>query len=334
MSSNDDYSDMPGLIPAMDTFDYSDMPGLVAINELVDYSDMPALSPAEDAFDYSDMPPLVYGSPYDKVPLHVTEFPFQSLSTELNYILQTMDPKLIEELVIHMFMIRDVQGRVGERRSFLYSMNMIAKEYPQLVASLLECIPAYGYWKDFFTVAMRNPYHHILSTALLVSYKQLLEDERQLAQGQPVSLFAKWVPKEGKSRSRFTKDLANYIYSGNDMTHSQKMAALRRRLVKLNAAANTVEILKCANRWSEIKPESVPKIALAKGLTAFMNEKISHFDYSVSLRYPDNLERMACRANFEQFMENRACKYPVAIHDTRYEPVRNKVREYFMAAAV
>jgi len=177
------------------------------------------------------------------------------------------------------------------------------------VIALLEYIPVYGYWGDVFWLAMNVPalYGPILS----FSTRQIKKDEIALVTGEPVSLFAKWVPKQGKKNEKFAQDLAKLLYPA--LTYSKRMALYRRRISRLNRAINTVEILQCANRWDEIEPSQVPQICLRKKIASFLNVKPGTMD----TRNTDNTKRETCTERFTEYLS------------TMYKaPTTNSYRDY------
>ena len=247
---------------------------------------------------------------------------FTDIEEEVNTIVANTTNDVIEELVVLMFKTRDIRG-TGERRLFHMMFSILYATYPHVLESTLGLVPKYGYWKDLFYIACTN--YRIAPSVMVISYKQLLVDELALSEGRPISLFAKWMPREGKQMGRFAKEFANYIYGiASDMSHSQRMSALRHRISKLNAALKTVETYTCANRWDEIDPRLVPKIAAKKGRAAFLNEGFC--PTGLNIRYPNNTKRMICRDKFQNFIQSEE------IHDSNeetYEDVRSQVRTHF-----
>jgi len=249
--------------------------------------------------------------------------PFSEIQDEMNCLLKGPSNQLLEDLVVLIFKTRDVQG-VGERLLFRHMFKVMYASHPNLMYYTLDLIPKYGYWKDFFYLAMTNLY--LLQPAMTIAYHQLITDERSLQEGVQPSFLAKWIPKEGKSQGRFARDFANYIYMNTDMTYSQKMSALRRRVTKLNAALKTVEVLECANRWDEIEPSQVPYIASKNCRAAFMNETLPRKYSEIRLRYPQDEKRLICRVNFQN--HHPAYSYKNT-DEYRYEAVRQRIRNFF-----
>jgi len=251
--------------------------------------DLPDLIPMED---YSDMPPLIPAPLITLYSILQRNTPFRDIEAEMDRLLTHYETPVLEDLVALMFNTRDVRGGRGERRLFHYMFKILNKYHPLLCQSLLVFIPKYGYWKDLFQIAMDN--YNLFSPTLEICKAQLLDDEAALEAGRPISLMAKWIPKEGKSMSRFTKYFAQHLY-GEIPIHSSRMNRLRTRISRLNRALNTLEILQCANRWDEIDPAKVPSIARFKQQAAFLNEHPRHN----GIRHPDNVKRMLCRVKFQ-----------------------------------
>lgn len=285
------------------------------------YLDNPLENPLEYTYNYT------YTYTYDPLPaldplaslsnslVHGASFP--TIQEELHKI-ENPSNRMLEDILVLMFKTRDVRGN-GERCVFRNMFSALYTMYPDLLSNMLVLIPQYGYWKDFFYLALTN--YGLLQPAMAIAYRQLLADERALDEGRPVSLLAKWIPKEGKSLGHFAKSFANYIYSNSDMSYSQQMSLLRRRIVRLNAALKTVESLECANRWDEINPADVPSIAARRSRSAFMNE-IPHKN---QIRRPNDSKRMVCRAKFE----NYRAPLRTQVDESRYHAVRERSMEYF-----
>jgi len=159
-------------------------------------------------------------------------------------------------------------------------------------------------------------HYNLFNPVINLCYHQLIADEAALKAGQPLSLFAKWVPKEGKSMARFTKYFANYLYGNGPMTHSERMGQLRRRISSLNKALKTVETLQCANRWDEINPAATPIVARKKMSAAFMNEKPG----TNEIRSDEQI-RMICRDRFKSFFNNYLPKH-VTYDNASYSALR------------
>lgn len=215
----------------------------------------------------------------------------------------------IRQYIVGIFQLRNSSSPFGRRDIFREALSQLTITHYELVIDLLEYIPVYGYWGDVFWLAMNVPalYGPILS----FSARQIERDEIGLVTGLPVSLFAKWVPKQGKKNEKFAQDLAKLLYPA--LTYSKRMALYRRRISRLNRAINTVEILQCANRWDEIEPTQVPEVCLRKKIASFLNVKPGTMD----TRDTDNIKRGTCKEHFTQYLNTR-----------QQTPVKNPYRDY------
>jgi hypothetical protein len=217
----------------------------------------------------------------------VPGIPFDALKDYINGRIHNIED--LKDMIVLMFKKRDVLAQ-GQRRLFHGMFSILYTIHPTLMISILDLVPVYGYWKDLFHLAMKE--RSLLHYVLAISCNQLYMDETAMRNNSPISLFAKWVPKEGKSMGHFTKELANFVYKDTDMTFSQKMSALRHRVVALNRYSKTVEVYQCANEWDKIEPSNVPHMARIKYDKALRNVQGN------SLRYPDDSKRMICRSKF------------------------------------
>jgi hypothetical protein len=78
------------------------------------------------------------------------------------------------------------------------------------------------------------------------------------------------------------------------------LKSYRKMVSMLNQAIRTTEVLMCQKRFSEIQFKLVPGKCLLKYRSAFLN-KLSGSD---EFRYPNDNDRMICRANILKFMED------------------------------
>lgn len=230
------------------------------------------------------------------------------------------DEALIDLLVLA-FKIRDVRGGYGQRGVFYIVLTTIYEVYPGLVIRLLEIVPEYGSWKDMFMLTQQT--HPIPQRIIYeIAEKQLVKDEKSFSEGLPISLLAKWAPRERKQYSHLAKGFAYHLMKDVTASHAQIMANYRRRITRLNIAMKTVETLECAGRWHEIIPENVPKAALRVKERAYMNETPDGY-----IKEPANLKRMICRQNFLYYFET--ANRPTFDMDTcRYDMVRRIARDW------
>jgi len=230
-----------------------------------------------------------------------------------------------EDIVVALFHLRDPRGGQGRVAEFQGQLLELHRDEPDLAMSLLPLIPEYGCWVDMFNLAEAAPVFK--AEVLRLAEAQLLADETRLMCGQPVSIFAKWVPDEKKRMGRLAKDFAYYLVRGfsPQPEHSKIMASYRRRINRLNRIINPVEIYECAGRWDEINPVTVGGGAIRFKYAAYMNKKLRTDEQ----RSTDE-KRIRCAERFRAFFEaNPPALRPVyAPASSRYDAVRAVVREW------
>lgn len=234
--------------------------------------------------------------------------------------------KSYEDVAVLSFYTRDVRGGLGERDVF-YKMLMNLSTYDiDLVARLIPLIPEYGSWLDIVHLKRLFSSYSCLQLEMnRLILKQLLADEVAVRAGSTPSLLGKWLPREGNKHGAMAKELAMYIWEhdADGRMETNYMASYRKRCSALNRALKTVEVLECANRWSEINFWDVPVGAIRTKWRAYMNMGSN----SGLLRCPGNKDRNTCRDNFKDFFRS-SCRLPKGVEAGRYDAVRNAVTEW------
>jgi hypothetical protein len=206
------------------------------------------------------------------------------------------------------FQTRDIRGGKGERQLFGKMVELLLKEQPRLMLGLMDFIPEYGCWRDLYTESFYGYRPHVAELAV----NQLKKDAATDADA-PISLCAKWAPREGKD-TEGAKALALLLFP-DEAKLSQRLKKYRHLVAGLNRRLDTTEVKMCARTFAEIEPAHVPGVCLAKHMKAFLNEPV----HGHGLRHPDNKDRMDCRENFKQHMA-KAAKGEVKVNGavTRY----------------
>lgn len=166
-----------------------------------------------------------------------------------------------EYAVRWLFMLRDVRGGLGERKSFRTCFKWLAGVDADAVKKLVPVVAEYGRFDDLYvlfgTQAEDVVFDYIDS--------QLSSDYEMKRAGKPVSLLAKWLPSCNAS-SPATKALAKKIYRRLDLSERQ----YRKTLSELRAYIDVTEVKASANKWSEIDYEKVPSMANLRYKKAFL----------------------------------------------------------------
>ena len=151
----------------------------------------------------------------------------------------------------------------GERRFFRECMKWLAENHTRRAAGLLEYIPVYGRYDDWF---------YLLDTPLRTNIAQLTKSQLTLdmmSQKNAVSLLAKWCPSENAS-SPITKRRAKILIKLLGISAKQ----YRQMLSKLRTKINVLEKLMSANEWDKIEFDKIPSKAGLKYKNAFARRDI------------------------------------------------------------
>lgn len=149
-----------------------------------------------------------------------------------------------------LFYIRDCRGGQGERRFFRVCMRWLAEHYPERAAALVEYLPEYGRYDDWFELFDTPVENNVME----LIRSQLMTDMASEKNG--ISLLAKWMPSENASSNEtITKahKIRNYLH----VTSKQ----YRQMLSKLRKKINVLERLMSANEWDKIEFDKIPSRA-------------------------------------------------------------------------
>lgn len=196
-----------------------------------------------------------------------------------------------------LFMTGDIRKGMGERRTFTVCMKWLAKHHKDAAEKVLALIPEYSRWD----IVVKMLGTEVDSTAFEVIKKQLDSDSDNSLNGKPISLLAKWLPSTNTS-SQETRRQARSLCARLKMTERQ----YRKRLSFLRGYSNVVETKMSANKWSDIKYESVPSKANILYRNAFMRH-----DETRRTEYLDALEKGETKINSSAlFPYEIVSKYP------------------------
>jgi Domain of unknown function (DUF2828) len=201
-----------------------------------------------------------------------------------------------------------------------------------------------GSWKDLKNFAyyiktkhgagIENP---LIQKIIRLINTQLRADMNSLSEGTPVTLCAKWVPREGaKKHKELYYALARNFYPeimatrsstsntglldtsyggyrresplpkggftgtvGSNKAMMKTCMMYRTMLAQLNRYLDTVQIKQCANTWSTIDHAKTTSITLTKQKKAFLNLTKKGEPRS------EREDRIQCAENFTAFVESR-----------------------------
>ena len=196
-----------------------------------------------------------------------------------------------EDAFVMAFQTRDIRGGKGERALFKTLFATALKARPQLALAVLDLVPEYGCWRDLFSMNIPQ--------VLEMAANQLLADAK--SEDKPISLCAKWAPREGKD-TEGAKALAAVLFP-EEKRLSERLKRYRKLVAGLNRRLDTTEIKMCDRKFADIEPAKVPGLCLQKHMRAFLNEDLKR---SQVLRHPDDKDRMECREHFQEHFKKAA----------------------------
>ena len=164
------------------------------------------------------------------------------------------------------FHARDCRGGKGDRAPFLAAISWVLRNDPSWFDANFKHIPEYGRWKDIVELLTSSPETQRRKMAAFVA-EQLRIDKAAMDEGGPVSLCAKWFPREGKQWDIGGVRMMVATYLLNDGRYlKDSVSVVNRRLRKefvspLSEHIKLVETLMCAGRWTDIDFSKLPSCA-------------------------------------------------------------------------
>jgi hypothetical protein len=175
----------------------------------------------------------------------------------------------------------------------------------------------YGSWSDvkyfcdFVKEYSGNRNHELIDYAISLMSDQLKRDVELMEKNQPVSLAARWAPKEHQTKYKWQfKKLAHTMFSFTETSKGD--VSFERALKKtylfvrtqvlspLNKYLDTVQIKMCDTNgcWSKIDWNTVTSKSLALHEKAWRN-----LNKNGSIRYSENEDRVVCAENYKNHIE-------------------------------
>lgn len=149
-----------------------------------------------------------------------------------------------------LFYLRDCRGGQGERRFFRTCFHWLAENYETKARTLIQYLPEYGRYDDWFTLLDTN-----LRTDIIALVRdQLILDMQCEKNG--ISLLGKWLPSINTSSTETVKK-AKIIRDGLNLSSRE----YRKMLSKLRTKINVLEKLMSANQWDRIEFDKIPSRA-------------------------------------------------------------------------
>ena len=151
------------------------------------------------------------------------------------------------------FYARNIRGGLGERRTFRVILKYLSQMAPELVVKNFDAIALFGRYDDFYTLVDTS----IEEAMWIYLHNQFNLDLENCANGQPISLLAKWL-KSVNASSAETTHLGKLTAKHFGLSER----AYRQTLSKLRQYIDVTEVKMSSQNWSEIAYAHVPSRAM------------------------------------------------------------------------
>lgn len=192
----------------------------------------------------------------------------------------TEDPNLATKLA---FYIRDVREGLGERDVSRAMFLTLAYNYPKVMKSNLLYLAEYGRWDDLISL-LASPVH---DDVVAIINDQLKNDLKNMMEGKPVSLCAKWMPSINASNKEVRAFALELI---DDLGISRKH--YRKMLSSLRSYLNVTEKRLSERNYKSIYYDAVPSYAMKRYKNTFAKHDNQRFK-----SYIDKLQKGEAKIN-------------------------------------
>lgn len=160
-----------------------------------------------------------------------------------------------------LFYGRDIREGLGERKTFRTLLRYAACQHPEAISDNIALIGTYGRYDDMYEL-IDTPLEDKMWS---VMKSQLNADRMNMANGQSVSLLAKWI-KTPDASSKKTRSMG--ILTALKLGYSVK--DFKKIIRQLRKYIDITEQKMSANDWANIEYSAVPGRATALYKNAFM----------------------------------------------------------------
>lgn len=150
-----------------------------------------------------------------------------------------------------LFFMRDIREGMGERRSFKVILSGLGHRHPTIAKELISLVPEYGRYDDLFSLMDNDEMTKIVVNFI---HQQFKEDYMNYKNKKPISLLAKWLPKESTKKYKKVYKILLKEFNMKPKDYRQTVSELRRYL-------DVVEVKMSANEWNKVNYNSVPSKA-------------------------------------------------------------------------
>lgn len=182
--------------------------------------------------------------------------------------LSTASKEDLVKTFLLVFHLRDSRGGKGERSLGRFGHKWLIENFPEKSLQVSKFVAEYGRFDDIVFLAKSS------SEFYSIIHKQLEQDLVDMNNGKPISLLAKWMPRQGSKTDNQTHFVAEYC-----RRYSLSFRQYRKDIVvPLTSYLNVVECFMCNKKWNEIDYNRVPSVAMHKLKKAFDRNDKNRFN--------------------------------------------------------
>jgi hypothetical protein len=233
-------------------------------------------------------------------------------------IAKTNDLNSITNAFIQCFHERNYLEGNGNRYNSYHLFLELYQFYPQYCCDTVHLFAHYGYWKDLINILELlkiNEKNLPLINKIIQIYGDQLKIDKESKSN--ISYAGKWAPRENHKFHKNYKQLFNMLleYLFPNLEKNAKKKEYRNLISKLNKRLKTTEIYMCANEWSKIDFDLVPKIHLSKWHKAHLNVDLKQIpsweNFHIGNRCLSNVDRIQTRQNLLNWFNTRSNYYDI-----------------------
>ena len=166
------------------------------------------------------------------------------------------------------FYFRDIRAGQGERRCGRILLSHMAEYYTEIMVKNLDLIEEYGRFDDLYYLVGTKAEDAMWSYVR----EKLAMDVKNMEEGKPVSLLAKWL-KKADSKNEKTKRFG--IYTAKKLGLS--IYDYKRICVRLRRYLGVTEQCMSERKWEEIDYKKVSSGCMLKNSKSFLNHDTDGF---------------------------------------------------------
>lgn len=177
-----------------------------------------------------------------------------------------------------LFFMRDAREGMGERRSFRIILNGLGHQHPTIAKELISLVPEYGRWDDLYSLMDGDLTEYVVDFI----YQQLQEDCGNYLNKKPISLLAKWLPKESTKKYKKAYNILLKKFGTTPKKYRRIVSDLRKYL-------DVVEVKMSDNEWNKVNYNTIPSKANLLYKDAFLrHDKERRNEYLNDLKNGNN----------------------------------------------